>query len=192
MQNQHIDRAHIGRLAAAAVIGRCPLAYLDLCHAAPPRITPEPNQSEKHSAPCCSRRNRPGLTPTLFRQILASVEEVPMQIEAAVFRKPHAPLTIETVDIDTPTAPRGAGAHRRDRRLPQRSACRGWCRTLSDRPADRARPRGRRHCRGGRRRRDQRARRRPCRRLPVGVLRHLPAMPVGPSEPVHRRHRHKA
>src|SRR4051794_29920492 len=26
-----------------------------------------------------------------------------MQIEAAVFRKPHAPLTIETVDIDTPT-----------------------------------------------------------------------------------------
>ena len=26
-----------------------------------------------------------------------------MQIEAAVFRKPHAPLTIETVDIDAPT-----------------------------------------------------------------------------------------
>ncbi len=26
-----------------------------------------------------------------------------MQIEAAVFRKPHAPLTIETVDIDRPT-----------------------------------------------------------------------------------------
>ena len=32
MQHQHVDRAHIGRLAAAAVIGRCPLAYLDLCH----------------------------------------------------------------------------------------------------------------------------------------------------------------
>jgi S-(hydroxymethyl)glutathione dehydrogenase/alcohol dehydrogenase len=43
------------------------------------------------------------LTPIRFRQILASPEEVPMQIEAAVFRKPHAPLTIETVDIDTPT-----------------------------------------------------------------------------------------
>ena len=36
------------------------------------------------------------------------------------------------------------------------------------------------------------ARRRPCRRLPVRVLRHLPAMPERPSQPVHRRHRRAA
>ena len=38
-----------------------------------------------------------------------------MQIEAAVFRKAHEPLTIEAVEIDKPLGPRGAGAHGRDR-----------------------------------------------------------------------------
>ena len=116
-----------------------------------------------------------------------------MQIEAAVFRKVHEPLTIEAVDIDKPLRPRGAGAHRRDRRLPQRSACRRRDRPVPARPADRAR--ATRAPASSRRSAPDVTTvqaRRPCRRLPLGLLRQLPAMPVGPPEFVHRRHRHAA
>ena len=40
-----------------------------------------------------------------------------MQIEAAVFRKPHEPLTIETIDIDEP----------RDREVLVRTVATGVC-----------------------------------------------------------------
>ena len=113
-----------------------------------------------------------------------------MDVAAAVFRKVRAPLTIEHGRRRQALGARGSGAHGRDRGVPQRSARRRRGRAVSARPADRARPRGRRRRRGGRRRGDDGQARRPCRRLPLGVLRQLPAMPFRPSESVHRRHRH--
>ena len=75
-----------------------------------------------------------------------------MQIEAAVFRKPHEPLTIETVDIDKP----------RGREVLVRTVATGVCHSdlhvvdgVGRWPLDRPivlGPRGRRHRRGGRRR----------------------------------------
>ena len=112
-----------------------------------------------------------------------------MQINAAVFRKVHEPLTIETVGHRQAAGPRGAGPHGRHRRLPQRSACRGWPRPLPARSPVRPRPRGRRDRRSGRRRRHRGAAGRPRRGLPVRLLRHLSAMPQRPPQCLHRRHR---
>ena len=115
-----------------------------------------------------------------------------MEAAAAVFRKVHEPLTIEQVEIDQPWGREVLVRTVATGRVPQRPARRRWYRAVPARPADRARPRGCRHRRGGRRRGDDRAARRPCRRLPLRLLRQLPAMPVGTSEFVHRRPRHPA
>ena len=49
MQHQRVDRAHIRRLAAAAVIGRQPLAYLDICHARITSTRSPPDPYPQHS-----------------------------------------------------------------------------------------------------------------------------------------------
>ena len=119
-------------------------------------------------------------------------ENHPMEIEAAVFRKVKEPLTIEAVDIDKPWG----------REVLVRTVATGVChsdlhvvdgqgRFPLDRPIVLG-PRGRRHRRGGRRRCDDGAGGRPCRRLPLGLLRQLPAMPRRTPESVHRRHRRPA
>ena len=101
-----------------------------------------------------------------------------MEIEAAVFRQGARAADHRAGRYRQAVGPRGAGAHRRDRGLPQRSSCRRRDRPVPARPADRARARGRRNRRGGRRRCDHGQARRPCCRLPFRVLRQLPAMPV--------------
>ena len=113
-----------------------------------------------------------------------------MNTQAAVFRKVQEPLTVESVEIDKPWG----------REVLVRTAATGVChsdlhvvdghRPLSARSADRAGPRGRRGRRGGGRRRDNREARRSRRRLPVGLLRQLRAVPQRPSESLRRRHRH--
>ncbi len=109
-----------------------------------------------------------------------------MQMQAAVYREPNAPLTIETVDIDQPVG----------REVLVRTVAAG---RLSQRPAHRPRhhaprrhngggdgagPRVRRHRRGGRARSDLRAARRSRRRVPLGLLRRLRAVPLRPPQPL--------
>ena len=112
-----------------------------------------------------------------------------MEMSAAVFRKVHEPLTIETVDIDKP----------RGREVLVRTVATGVCHSdlhvvdgLGRFPLDRPFVLGHEGAgvveavgadvttvRVGRSRR----------RLPVRLLRHLSAMPERPSERLHRRHR---
>ena len=112
-----------------------------------------------------------------------------MEMSAAVFRKVHEPLTIEQVEIDKPWG----------REVLVRTVATGVCHSdlhvvdgtgpLPARSPVRARPRRRRRRRGGGRRCHHGAGRRSRGRLPVRLLRHLPAMPERPSECLHRRHR---
>ena len=113
-------------------------------------------------------------------------------MRAAVYHRPHELVPIEEVDVDKPWG----------REVLVRTVATGVCHSdlhvvdgLGRFPLDRPivlghEGAGRR--RGGRRRCDHGQARRPCRRLPVGFLRQLPAMPFGASESVHRRHRHAA
>ena len=41
-----------------------------------------------------------------------------MKVKAAVFRKVHEPLTIETIEMDSPRGREIIGTHRRDGGLP--------------------------------------------------------------------------
>ena len=110
-----------------------------------------------------------------------------MDVTAAVFRTVGTPLTIETVELDVPQG----------REVLVRTVATGVChsdlhvvdglgRFALDRPfvlghegagVVEAVGAGRHHGPAGRSRR----------RLPLGLLRHLPAMPVGPPQSLHRR-----
>ena len=115
-----------------------------------------------------------------------------MEIEAAVFRKVHEPLTIEAVEIDKPWG----------REVLVRTVATGVCHSdlhvvdgIGRFPLDRPIVLGHEGAgiveAVGAEVTTVQARR-PRRRLPLRVLRQLPAMPVGPPESVHRRHRHPA
>ena len=158
-----------------------------------PRPSGKPPRSAPRRSPSRSTRRR-GATSGSRRAPppIKNFGEESMEIEAAVFRKVHEPLTIEAVEIDKPWGREVLVRTVGDRRLPQRSARRRRRRAVPARPADRARPRGRRRRRGGRRRCDHGQAGRSRRRLPFGFLRQLPAMPFRASEFVHRRHRHAA
>ncbi len=73
-----------------------------------------------------------------------------MQMQAAVFRKVHAPLTIEFGRDRQTHQPRSAGAHGGHGCVPQRSPRRGWPLAVHAGSADRAGARGRRGGGGGR------------------------------------------
>ena len=108
-------------------------------------------------------------------------------MKAAVLHAANQPLTIEEVALNKPRAARGAAAHRLCRAVPQRPAFHRGALSASRRrvvlghefAGDR---------RGGRRRRHLCQAGRPRHHLPVGVLRHLPAMRHRPPESV-REHR---
>src|SRR5271163_3306340 len=59
---------------------------------------PSPNWNSKRRCGKCSMAQNPS------PQGQIANEEYAMQIEAAIFRKPHDPLTIESIDLDKPMA----------------------------------------------------------------------------------------
>ena len=113
-----------------------------------------------------------------FEALVDEDSEGSMEIKAAVCRKTHEPLTIESIDVDKPWG----------REVLVRTVATGVCHSdlhvvdgglaLPARPPHRARPRGRGRRRGRRRRRDDGAPGRSRRRVPLGVLRQLRAVPL--------------